>query len=210
MRVRKNKRRKQVDRMRTDVKRTVQKSLGFVIVLVLLAGCATTGKQPDGGGPKQVLQVRWQRVVDAKGQTCDRCGLTEKAAEDGVKKLRRSLKAVGIEVVLEKVAVSSAEFSKDPLESNRMWIADKPIEEWLGATIGKSPCSGPCGVAECRTITVDGRTYTAIPSELIVKAGLLAGAQVVSSQPRNPWNPLGEWAPGAPACCPAVPVVGGK
>ncbi len=196
--------------MRTDAKGTVLRSLGFVISLVLRAGCATTGKQAEGGGEKQVVQVRWQRLVDAKGQTCDRCGLTEKAAEDGVKKLRRSLKAVGVEVVLEKVAVSSAEFSKDPLESNRMWIADKPIEEWLGATIGKSRCSGPCGDVECRTITVDGRTYTAIPSELIVKAGLLAGAQAVGSQPRNPWNPLGEWGPGAPACCPAVRVVGGK
>src|SRR5512136_3080169 len=98
--------------MRNDMKGSVQKSLGFVISLVLLAGCATTGKQADGGGQKQVLQVRWQRLVDAKGQTCDRCGLTEKAAEDGVKKLRRSLRAVGVEVVLEKVAVSSAEFSK--------------------------------------------------------------------------------------------------
>ncbi len=188
----------------------MQKSLGFVISLVLLAGCATTGKQADGGTQKQVLQIRWQRLVDAKGQTCDRCGLTEKAAEEGVKKLRRSLKAVDIEVVLEKVAVSSAEFSKDPLESNRIWISGKPIEEWLGATIGKSRCSGPCGDAECRTITVDGRTYASIPSELIVKAGLLAGAQVVNSQPRNPWNPLGEWAPGPPACCPAVLGVGGK
>ncbi len=196
--------------MRTDVKGTVQKSLGFSISLVLVAGCATAGKQADAGGQERTLQVRWQRLVDAKGQTCDRCGTTEKAAEDGVKKLRRSLKAVGIEVVLEKVAVNSAEFAKEPLESNRIWIADKPIEEWLGATIGKSPCSGPCGVAECRTITADGRTYTAIPSELIVKAGLLAGAQVVSSQPRNPWNPLEAWSPGPPACCPAVPGGGGK
>ncbi len=186
------------------MKGTVLKNLGFAVCLLLLAGCATTSKQAEAGKEKHVLQVRWQRLVDAKGQTCDRCGLTEKAAQDGVKKLRRSLKAVGIEVVLEKVAVNSTEFSKDPLESNRIWISGKPIEEWLGATIGKSRCSGPCGEAECRTITVDGRVYTAIPSELIVKAGLLAGAQVVNSQPRNPWNPLGEWAPGPPACCPAV------
>ena len=192
------------------MKGAVLKNLGFGFCLLFLAGCATTGKQAEAGKEKQVLRVRWQRLVDAKGQTCDRCGTTEKSAEDGVKKLRRSLKALGIEVVLEKVAVNSAEFSKDPLESNRIGISGKPIEEWLGATIGKSRCSGPCGDAECRTITVDGRTYNAIPSELIVKAGLLAGAQAVNSQPRNPWNPLEELSPGPPACCPAVLGVGGK
>ena len=51
--------------------------------------------------------------------------------KNAVKKLRRSLKALDIDVVLEKMAVSSSAFSKDPLESNRIWIAGKPIEEWL-------------------------------------------------------------------------------
>ena len=102
-----------------------------------------------------------------------------------MKKLRRCLEPVGIEVVLQKGAVSAAEFAKGPLESNRIWIADKPIEEWLEAKVGKSQCCGACGQSECRTLTVDGKTYETVPAELIVRAGLLAGAQLIGSQARN-------------------------
>lgn len=182
----------------------MQKSIGFLISLVFLAGCATPGNNTAGGRQKQVLPIRWQRLVDEQGRTCDRCGTTEAATEDAVKKLRRALKELNIDVVLEKAALSSSTFSKDPLESNRIWIAGKPIEEWLQATVGKSQCCGTCGDSECRTVTVDGKTYDAIPAELIVKAGLLASAQLIHSKPRNPWNPTEEWSQGRPACCPLI------
>jgi len=186
----------------------MQKSIGFLICLVFLAGCTTPRNDTAGGGQKQALQIRWQRLVDEKGQTCARCGTTEAATGAAVKKLRRSLKGLDIEVVLEKVALSPAAFAKDPLESNRIWIAEKPIEEWLQATIGKSQCCGACGDAECRTITVDGRTYDAVPAELVIKAGLLASAQLINSKPVNPWDPTAAWSQGGPACCP--PVSGGQ
>ncbi len=163
----------------------------------------------DGGGvQKQVLQVRWQRLVDAKGKTCERCGGTERATEEGARKLGRCLGPLGVKVVLEKTALSAAEFSKDPLESNRIWVGAKPIEDWLQAKVGKSQCCGACGASECRTLTVDGKTYEVVPTELIVKAGLLAGAELVGSQPENPWNPMGQWSKGRPACCP--PSAGGE
>ncbi len=173
-----------------------------MICLVFLAGCATPGSDPAGGTQKQVLKVRWQRLVDEKGQTCDRCGGTERATEEGTKKLRRCLKPVGVDVVLEKTSLSAAEFAKDPLESNRIWVGEKPIEEWLQAKVGKSECSGACGQSECRTLTVEGKTYDTIPAELIVKAGLLAGAELVGSKPESPWNPMGQWSKRRPACCP--------
>ena len=50
-------------------------------------------------------------------------------------------------------------------------------------------------------LTVDGKTYETIPAELVVKAGLLAGAQLVGTQPANPWNPTEGWSQ-RPACCP--------
>jgi hypothetical protein len=167
------------------MKGTMQKILSVVMSVAVLAGCALPVKHADGEKHKQVLHIRWQRLVDERGQTCDRCGTTETAAEEAAKRLRRSLKQPDIAVVLEKVAVSASDFAKDPLQSNRIWIAEKPVEEWLQAMIGKNPCSGPCGDSECRTITVDGRTYNAITTELIVKAGLLAGAQLVCGKP---WN----------------------
>ena len=176
--------------------------IGFLLSSLLLAGCASPGGNGARTAEKQALRVRWQRLVDDKGQTCDRCGGTERATEQGVNTLRRCLKPAGIRVVLEKTALTLAEFAKDPLESNRIWIADKPIEEWLQAKVGKSQCSGACGQSECRTLTVDGTTYDTIPAGLIVKAGLIAGATMVGSQPANPWNPVGQWSQDAGACCP--------
>lgn len=179
------------------------KAMVCLLALGWVAGCTTPGGGVSGGG--QVLHVRWQRLVDEKGQTCARCGATEQAAAEGVKKLGRCLKPLGVKVVLEKTALSVAEFTKDPLQSNRIWIGEKPIEEWLRAEVGKSQCCGACGDSECRTLTVDGKTYEAVSAELIVRAGLLAGAEWMANQARNPWNPMEGWSKGSPECGPATP-----
>lgn len=131
----------------------------------------------------KVLNIQWQRLVDEKGQTCDRCGNTEEAIDEATSQLRSTLKGLNVDVVLEKTTINPEDFSKSPLQSNRIWIGGKPIEEWLSATTGKSKCCSVCGDSDCRTIIIDGRTYEAIPSELIVKAGLLAGAQLINPEP---------------------------
>jgi hypothetical protein len=157
-----------------------------------------------GGEQMKLLQIRWQRLVDEKGQTCDRCGTTETMVEEAVNKLNSSLKGLGIDVVLEKSAISSSEFSKDTLQSNRIWIDGKPIEGWLSATSGQSKCCNVCGEADCRTVTVDGKTYEAIPSELIVKAGLLAGAELLQGKPVSSCCPPAEKPKGGSGCCPSA------
>lgn len=167
----------------------------FITLLIsfgLLISCTALENKSIGDKKMKTLQIRWQRLVDAHGQTCPRCGTTETAIEDAIQKLKRSLKELDIDVVLEKKALSPSTFSKDPLQSNRIWIAGKPIEEWLSATIGKSQCCSTCGKSECRTIMVDSKTYEAIPPELILKAGLLAGAQLVHGKSQE-----------SPRCCPA-------
>lgn len=183
------------------MKAILKRSVCCLAALVVAAGCTTTNHHASG--QKQVLQVRWQRLVDEQGQTCERCGGTEKAINAAVKQLRRSLKGLNIDVVLVKTNLDGAAFAKAPLESNRIWVGDKPVEEWLQAKVGQSQCCGSCGDAECRTLTVDGQTYETIPSALIVKAGLLAGAQLVQGKAQNPWNPMAGWSAGAPECCPA-------
>jgi hypothetical protein len=149
----------------------------------------------------KVLEIRWQRLVDEQGQTCDRCGTTETAVEDAIQKLKRSLKELDIDVVLEKKALSLSTFSKDPLQSNRIWIAGEPIEKWLSATPGQSQCCSTCGDSECRTVTVDGKTYEAIPSELIIKAGLLASAQLLHGEPHSVCCPTAESPQERPGRC---------
>lgn len=170
----------------------MKQAVGFLICLGLLAGCTVPANKMIGGTQMKVLQIRWQRLVDEQGQTCDRCGTTETAVEDANQKLKRALKELDIDVVLEKKALSPSAFSKDPLQSNRIWIAGEPIEKWLSATTGQSQCCSTCGDSECRTVTVDGKTYEAIPAELIVKAGLLAGAQLLHGEPHSTCCPTTE------------------
>ena len=173
------------------------------VSVVLLAGCAAAAKEPPtGGNEMKVLTIRWQRLVDEKGRTCDRCGATETAVEDAIGGLSRSLKELGVDVALEKATLDPKTFSGDPLQSNRIWVGGRPIEEWLQASVGQSPCCSTCGDSDCRTLTVDGRTYEDIPAELIVKAGLLAGAQMLGEKPSDPCCPPAASPPKKTKCCP--------
>lgn len=174
--------------------------IGLIVCLGLLAGCATDPKHDTSGMPVKSLTVRWQRLVDESGQTCGRCGLTETAVANAVGKLKRSLGALGINVDLEKEALSRAEFAKGPLESNRIWIGGEPLEKWLSATSSQSVCGSACGGSECRTVMVEGKAYEAIPAELIIKAGLLAGAQLIHGDSGAACCPQGGSSQGNPAC----------
>lgn len=171
-------------------------------VLVLLTCCAILAGNAIGGAQLNVIEMRWQRLLDEKGRTCDRHGTTETMVEEAVNKLKGSLKGLGIEVLLEKSVISPSEFPKDTLQSNRIWINGKPIEEWLSAKSGQSKCYTICGESECRTVTVGGKTYEAIPSELIVKAGLMAAVELLHANPVSPCCPPAEPPKGGPDCFP--------
>lgn len=125
------------------------------------------------------LKIKWQRLV-ANGQTCPRCGSTEEEIEKAVSVLRQSLEPLGIEVILEKSELSLEEFEKNPIESNKIWINDRLLEDWISGVVGKNPCCDVCGPSECRTVTVEGEIYEAIPADLIVRAGLLAASKLIS------------------------------
>lgn len=126
------------------------------------------------------MQILWKRLVKG-GETCTRCGGTGRELEAAVAKLAAALRPLGIEPVLETQEIDEAAFKANTLESNRVWIAGKPIEEWLGADVGMSRCCSVCGVSDCRTLQVGGRTYEAIPEELFIKAGLMAASQMIAS-----------------------------
>ena len=181
----------------------MRKAVMVTIVFGLFVYCTILPGNTTGETNMKILQIQWQRLVDKQGRTCDRCGTTESSVEDAFQKLKRSLRELDIEVVLEKKALSPSAFKKDPLESNRIWIAGRPIEEWLSAIIGKSQCCSTCGDSECRTITVGTKTYEAIPAELIVKAGFLAATQLVEAPSIKACCPSSDQVKkGEPTCCP--------
>lgn len=151
----------------------------------------------------KTLQIRWQRLVNEQGETCDRCGMTEAAVTAAVHQLKQALQGLGIDVTVSKEALSSTEFHEGPLESNRIWIGNKPLEQWLSATTGQSRCCAACGNADCRTLTVDGQTFEAIPVELIIRAGLMAAAELLQNSSGETCCEPEAPEPSSGGCCPA-------
>ncbi len=124
------------------------------------------------------LLIKWQRVID-NNRTCPRCEGTEKEIEKAYEKIKKALSALSIEVVLDKIELTMDEFKKAPLQSNQIWINNKSLEEWLNSKVGKSKCCDVCGDEECRTIDFLGISYEKIPEALIIKACLLAAADII-------------------------------
>ena len=127
------------------------------------------------------LPIVWQRLVNSGGQTCHRCGVTYEALQRAVAKLKDVLAPLGLEPTLETKEIQEESFKADPSASNRIWIAGRPLEEWLSAGVGSSRCCSVCGESECRTVEVGGAVFEAIPEDLILRAALIAAAQVLGS-----------------------------
>lgn len=127
------------------------------------------------------LTIRWQRLVDEVGRTCERCSSTESSIQASYVQLKESLSMLDIDVELKKEKLAPAVFKKDPLKSNRIVINDKPLEDWIGASVGSSQCCTVCGESECRTISTEQNTHEAIPENIIIRAGLLAAADLLRS-----------------------------
>ncbi len=126
------------------------------------------------------LSIKWQRLVE-DNETCDRCSSTEEELEDAVEKLEESLSVLGVGVDLKKEELTKGEFKENPLESNLILINDKPLEDWLDGDVGESECCDVCGDEDCRTVTINGKEYEVVPSDLIVKAGLTAASNTLDT-----------------------------
>ncbi len=168
------------------------KKLFAIVFAIIFVGCSTAANsRTDKENNMKILTIRWQRLVNEKGQTCERCGSTEKELQKAFKSLKKSLATLGIKVVLEKKALDPATCAKDVSQSNRIWVGEWPLEEWLNAQVGKSSCATCCAElgsdVECRTIEIEGQTYETVPAELIIKAGLLAASQILTAGPNKPY-----------------------
>lgn len=132
------------------------------------------------------LPIIWRRLVDSKGQTCGRCAATCQALRAAVAQLEEALRPLAIRPSLKIIKIEKKAFEADPSRSNQIWVAGKPIEEWLGARVASSPCCSVCGESECRTLELGSRTFEAIPAELILKAALIAASDLVGLGPLDP------------------------
>jgi hypothetical protein len=129
----------------------------------------------------KTLKFKWQRLV-FEGQTCPRCGSTEEELEKAIAAIKQSLNPLGIDVALEKTELSVELFKKDTLQSNMIWINDRLLEDWIGGATGQSQCCDVCGPNDCRTVSVGTEVFEVVPAELVIKAGLLAAAQLLGPE----------------------------
>ncbi len=139
-------------------------------------GCDPS-QEKVGANNKKILTISWQRLIE-EGETCPRCGSTEKDLGVAVDQLKEKLRSLDIVVVLEKKELSLEEFKQDPIKSNRILFNGRPLEDIIGAKIGQSRCCNVCGEEDCRTVEISGTAYETIPFEIIVKAGLKVGADL--------------------------------
>jgi hypothetical protein len=137
-------------------------------------GCCATSEAPAG---RRTLAILWRRLVKG-GETCDRCGGTYVQLQRAVARLSEALRPLGIAPTLETEEIDESTFRAAPSESNRIWIAGRPLEDWLGATAGSSRCCAACGDVDCRTVEFAGRAFETVPEELIVRAALRAAAEL--------------------------------
>ncbi|MDI3325587.1 DUF2703 domain-containing protein [Pontibacterium granulatum] len=150
----------------------------------------------------KTLLITWQRLVDDKGGTCTRCAGTRLQLHEAVKKLEASLKPLDIEVRLVGRELDASACAADVTESNRIWIAGRPLESWLDARNGKSLCAcNVCHNAECRTVEVSGIEYEVVPAELIIKAALIAAADAVLPSSEEPCCPVNDTHDTPQRCC---------
>jgi hypothetical protein len=164
--------------------RFYMKIISLLLSFIFLAAPAMAETPPTNNPVHNMktLKIEWYRLM-ADGQTCPRCGATEKEVEKAFRTLEQSLAPLGTIVVLEKHELTPGAFQQDPSKSNRLLLNGRPLEEWLGLRVGQSLCCGPCGDKECRTLeTTGGQVYETIPAELIIKAGLQAASRLLNPQ----------------------------
>lgn len=130
------------------------------------------------------LRIGWQRLVDS-GVTCPRCAGTGEEVCSATATLTAALAPLGTAVRLDQEVVPLTRFTEAPLESNRILIDGRTLEDWLGGETGQGPCCDVCGSNDCRTVTVDGVVYEAIPADLIVRAGPLASIRLLAEPDRS-------------------------
>lgn len=92
--------------------------------------------------------------------------------------LKQSLAPLEIRVLLERKTLTK--FRKDPSQSNRIWIGNHLLEEWIGQTLGEAPAVMYAALMIAEPSKLKNGYTRQSRAELIKKAGLSAASQLVS------------------------------
>lgn len=128
-----------------------------------------------------VLEIKWRRPVSG-GEPHPLYTPAEEEILTAVSLLESSLSPLGIEVSFVKEELSAGQFENDPLESNRIWINGRRLEEYVLAETKKSPCCGGCGSSGCGPGEAAGPARETSLAELIVQAGTEAASKIAGTK----------------------------
>lgn len=117
----------------------------------------------------KTLKIEWKHL-DVIGETCDRCYDTGENLTQEVKRLRRALQPLDIEVELIETRLDKFQVS----QSNIILFNGVPIEDILDIKVAKNCCDSCTALlgteTYCRTAMYGGNEYEDIPAKAIRQA----------------------------------------
>ena len=116
------------------------------------------------------LEIEW-RHLDQDGRTCLRCSDTLQSLQHVVSQLTAECASRGVTVAYRETKLSPEQLS----QSNLILFNGLPLESVLPDAAASEnecqSCGDLCGQPSyCRTVSVGGRTFEAIPAALIRQA----------------------------------------
>lgn len=117
----------------------------------------------------KILKIEW-RHLDVHGETCERCYDTGENLANEVKRLKRALEPLDIEIVLMETKLDDSEIP----QSNTILFNDVAIEDILDIKVSENDCESCTALlgqkTYCRTVMFDGNEYEDIPAKAIRQA----------------------------------------
>ena len=119
------------------------------------------------------LEIEW-RHLDQDGRTCLRCSDTLQSLQQVVSQLAAECASRGVTVAYRETKLSPEQLS----QSNLILFNGLPLESVLPDAAASEnecqSCGDLCGQPSfCRTVTVGGQTFEAIPAVLVRQAACI-------------------------------------
>nr|WP_269433192.1 DUF2703 domain-containing protein [Dethiosulfatarculus sandiegensis] len=116
------------------------------------------------------MKTEWKHL-DKDGRTCERCAHSKEKVPRAVEELDGEFRPRGWTVTLKGTLLTKKGF----IESNQVLLNGKPLEKILPQAAKSEICCSSCknlpGLRTlCQTIWHQGKTYEAIPPDLIPEA----------------------------------------
>jgi hypothetical protein len=118
----------------------------------------------------KTLTIEWKHL-EQDGLTCTRCGDTGRTLRNAVRAMRRRCRPCGVTIKFIETKLPARRLK----ESNTILFNGVPLETALGDAKVRANDCGSCSTlvgkaSRCRAVQRRGKTYEAIPEELIWEA----------------------------------------